>query len=116
MVHREYYILFKTRHVCLEESQYEALVPVMQQCIETVFGTADSVRAILRLAPDAALPAMAVATEVSHVRELVAQIIVTIEGQDMAINRPRLTEQAKAAAAEIAKDKFIITNVTCKPR
>ena len=42
MVHREYYILFKTRHVCLEESQYEALVPVMQQCIEAVFGPPSS--------------------------------------------------------------------------
>jgi hypothetical protein len=88
----------------------------MQQCIEAVFGKADSVRAILRLAPDAELPAMAVATEVSHVKELVAQIVVTIEGREMAINRPRLTEQAKAAAAEIAEDKFIITSVTCKPR
>lgn len=116
MVQREYYIVFKTRHVCLEEAQYTALVPVMQQCIEAVFGKADSVRAILRLAPDAELPAMAVATEVSHVKELVAQIVVTIEGQEMAINRPRLTEQAKAAAAEIAEDKFIITSVTCKPR
>jgi len=116
MVLREYYVTFKTRHQCTGAKDYAALVPLMHDCIESVFGEPDSLRKILRLGGEATLPPIAVTTEVSHVHELVAQISVTIDGQDMAITKGALTAQAKAAAEALAQDKFVITSVTCAPR
>ena len=116
MVLREYYVTFKTRHVCTGADEYAALVPLMHDCIESVFGEPDSLRKILRLDGEATLPPIAVTTEVSHVHELVAQIGVAIDGQDMAIGKGALTAQAKAAAGRLAQDKFVITRVTCTPR
>ena len=115
MVLREYYVTFKTRHVCTGADEYAALVPVMHDCIESVFGKPHSLRKILRLNGEATLPLIAVTTEVSHVHELVAQIGVAIEGQDVAITKGALTAQAKAAAEALAQDKFVITSVTCTP-
>ena len=116
MVCREYYITFKTRHVCSGEEEYAALVPRMHDCIESVFGKPFSLRKLLCLQDETPLPPIEVTTEVSHVNELVAQIGVAIEGQDMAITKGALTTQAKAAAEALAQDKFAITSVTCQPR
>ena len=114
MVCREYYITFKTRHVCSGAEEYAALVPRMHEIIESVFGKPHSLRKLLRLQEDESLPLIDVTTEVSHVNDLVAQIIVSIEGQDMAITKGALTTQAKAAAQALAQDKFAITSVTCQ--
>ena len=116
MVCREYYITFKTRHVCSGAEEYAALVPRMHECIESVFGKPHSLRKLLRLQEDTPLPPIEVTTAVSHVNELVAQIGVSIEGQDVAITKGALTTQAKAAAEALAQDKFVITSVTCQAR